>query len=177
MKKRTFIKNASSTARLAAIQALYEFELVGGVFEDILDSFKEKRWLSIQAELNAEFAESFKQSDNLRSPDRRVFKSIARGVIENKSLLDRKITVYLDTDRAFAQLELIAKTILRAAAFELLYKPRVPTGVICSDYVSIANAFFTENQPKLINAVIDAVAVKAGRIPPSVKNNCCSSSE
>ena len=159
MKDQDLKKSASSTARLAAVQVLYESDLVGRAVEDILASFKEKRWPSVQAELNAELMEVSGLVGNLPTPNRRIMASVVRGVVKNRPELDQKIVVYMNTDGAFEQLDIIAKAILRAAAFELLHAPQVPTGVISSDYVSIANAFFTENQPKLINAVIDAFAI------------------
>ena len=175
MKKREYKRNASSTARLAAIQALYQFDLVGGAVEDILASFKEKSWVSMQAEFKTELLEGSGLVENLPTPDRRILNSVVRGVVQNRPELDQKIGIHMDTDGAFGQLEMIAKTILRAAAFELLYTPKVPTGVISSDYVSIANAFFTENQPKFINAVIDTFANQARRISPTAKHTLCSS--
>ena len=154
-------KNASSTARFAAVQVLYESDIVGGAVEDILASFKEKRWPSVQAELNSKLMEASGLDGNLPTPNRRIMAGVVRGVVKNRPELDQKIVAYMDADGAFEQLEMIAKAILRAAAFEILYAPKVPIGVISSDYVSIANAFFTENQPKLINAVIDAFANQA----------------
>ncbi len=176
MKKQIFKRNASSTARLAAVQALYEFDLVGGAVEDILDSFKERRWAPVQAELQTELMEPLEGVRNLPTPNRRILTGVVRGVVQNRSELDRKIAVYMDTVEAFEQLEIIAKNILRAAAFELLYAPQAPTGVISSDYVSIANSFFTENQPKLINAVIDAFAGQVRRLCPTTKHTFCSNS-
>ena len=161
MKNQDLKKSASSTARLAAVQVLYESDIVGGAVEGILASFKEKRWPSVQEELKSELMEVSGLVWNLPTPNRRIMAGVVRGVVKNRPELDQKIVVYMDTDGAFEQLEMIAKAILRAAAFELLYAPQVPIGVISSDYVSIANAFFTENQPKLINAVIDAFANQA----------------
>mgnify|MGYP001425264693 CR=1 FL=1 len=176
MKNQDLKKSASSTARLAAVQVLYESDLVGGAVEDILASFKEKRWSSIQEELKSELMEVSGLVWNLPTPNRRIMAGVVRGVVKNRPELDQKIVVYMDTDGAFEQLEMIAKAILRAAAFELLYAPQVPIGVISSDYVSIANAFFTENQPKLINAVIDAFANQARHVSSMAKHaHSCSS--
>ena len=36
----------------------------------------------------------------------------------------------------------------------------VPSPVIITEYVEIANAFFNEEEPKLVNAVLDSVARK-----------------
>ena len=176
MKDQDLKKSASSTARLAAVQVLYESDLVGRTVEDILASFKEKRWPSVQAELKPELTEASGVVLELPTPNRRIMAGIVRGVVTFRPELDQKIVVYMDTDRAFEQLEMIAKAILRAAAFELLYAPQVPIGVISSDYVSIANAFFTENQPKFINAVIDAFGNQARHVSTIDKHaHSCSS--
>ena len=98
MKDQDLKKSASSTARLAAVQVLYESDLVGRAVEDILDSFKEKRWPSVQAELNAELMEVSGLVGNLPTPNRRIMASVVRGVVKNRSELDQKIVVYMNTD-------------------------------------------------------------------------------
>ena len=161
---------------MAAVQVLYESDLVGGAVEDILASFREKRWPSVKAELKSELGEFSGVVGSLPTPNRRIMAGIVRGVSKNQHELDQKIADHMETNGTFEQLEMIAKAILRAAAFELSYSLQVPIGVISSDYVSIANAFFTENQPKLINAVINAFANQARNVSSTAGHvHSCSS--
>ena len=49
---------------------------------------------------------------------------------------------------------------LDAGVFELIERKDVPVPVIVTEYVEIASAFFNEDEPKLVNAVLDSVARK-----------------
>lgn len=150
-------RNANSAARLAAVQALYEIDVAGADPEEVLRGFKETRWSSFLAELTAELAETFDEPPNLPPPDRRVLRAVVRGVAAGQGAIDAMIVAHMGGSEPFEQLEALAKSILRAAAFEMAHAPQTPSGAILSDYVAIANAYFTENQPRLINAVIDAL--------------------
>jgi transcription antitermination protein NusB len=158
MKKQDFKRNASSAARLAAVQGLYEIDVADAEVEDVVTAFKGDRWDSIRTELEAELGETPEVLLNLPTPDRRILPAVIRGVSMNRTELDAIISAHMGSSEAFEQLEAITRAILRAAVFELIHTPRVPVGVISSDYVAIANAFFTENQPNMINAVISALA-------------------
>jgi transcription antitermination protein NusB len=158
MKKQDFKRNASSAARLAAVQGLYEIDVADAAVEDVVAAFKGDRWESIRAELKAELNETPEVLLNLPTPDRRILPAVIRGVSKNRTELDAAIVVHIGSSEAFDHLEALTKAILRAAVYELVHTPKVPIGVISSDYVAIANAFFTENQPNMINAVISALA-------------------
>ena len=160
MRKQDFKRNASSAARLAAVQGLYEIDVVDADVEGVVAAFKGDRWESICSELEAELGETPEVLLNLPTPDRRILPALIRGVSKNRTELDATISAHMGSSEAFEQLEAISRAILRAAVFELVHKPRVPIGVIGSDYVAIANAFFTENQPSMINAVISGLANK-----------------
>ncbi len=146
-------------ARLAVVQALYEIDVTDAPLDRVLDTFAEKRWESLQAELAP--ADEYEDGElvALPIPDQKRLRAIVRGTLSHQAEIDEKIKSLLDTAEAFEQLEALTRVILRAAAHELSEAPKVPTGTIVSAYVSIAHAFFTENQPRLINAVLDSLAV------------------
>lgn len=47
---------------------------------------------------------------------------------------------------------------MRAGVYELMQRSDVPVAVIVSEYVDIAKAFYVEDEPKLVNAVLDRVS-------------------
>ena len=47
---------------------------------------------------------------------------------------------------------------MRAGVFEIRSRPDVPVAVIINEYVDVARAFYTEEEPKLVNAVLDRIA-------------------
>jgi N utilization substance protein B len=50
------------------------------------------------------------------------------------------------------------RAILRAGAYELMERKDVPVAVIVSEYLDIAKAFYVDDEPKLVNAVLDRIA-------------------
>ena len=44
--------------------------------------------------------------------------------------------------------------------YELLHRLDVPARVIITEYVEVAGAFFSEDEPKVVNAVLDKLARK-----------------
>ena len=50
------------------------------------------------------------------------------------------------------------RAILRAGVFEILERPDVPARVVITEYINVAHAFFEDDEPKVVNGVLDAVA-------------------
>ena len=50
------------------------------------------------------------------------------------------------------------RAILRCAAWELLKRQDIPPGVVITEYVDVAKAFYEDDAPALVNGVLDAIA-------------------
>ncbi len=50
------------------------------------------------------------------------------------------------------------RAILRAGVFELLERLDVPAPVVINEYIDIAHAFFSEDEPRVVNGILDKVA-------------------
>jgi N utilization substance protein B len=50
------------------------------------------------------------------------------------------------------------RAILRAAAFELLRRRDIPPGVVITEYVDIARAFYEDDAPKLVQGVLNTIS-------------------
>ena len=94
------------------------------------------------------------------TPDKELFGNIVEGVAAHKEELDAMIVGALDTKLAEKHLERLLQTILRAGAFELYRHGKIATGVIISDYVDVAHAFFNGKEPGLVNGILDKLAGK-----------------
>ncbi|MCY1463125.1 Transcription antitermination protein NusB [compost metagenome] len=90
--------------------------------------------------------------------DPQWFRGIVAGVVDNQLTLDPLIHHALTEDWPLSRLDSTLRAILRAGAWELKTRKDVPTAVIVSEYVDIAKAFYTEDEPKLVNAVLDRLA-------------------
>ena len=56
------------------------------------------------------------------------------------------------------RVEAVLRAILRAGAFELMFRKDVPARVVITEYVDVAHGFYGEDEPGLVNAVLDALA-------------------
>lgn len=146
---------STSTARLAAVQGLYEIELTGAQLDDILMDFMSGRWISPPLH---DDDRSDEQNAELAPPDKKKFGEVVRGVLNNKDNLDQMIQGTLSENRTTGKLDTIMLSILRAGAFELLELTTVPPKVIINEYVNMAHAFYSESEPGFVNGVLDRLA-------------------
>lgn len=138
--------NQRGAARLAAVQALYQMDVGGTGVLEIVAEFEAHR---LGKELDGE---------TYLKADPAWFRSIVSGVVRDQRKLDPLIGSALQDDWALSRLDSTVRAILRAGTFELLERKDVPVPVIVSEYVEIAKAFFEDEEPKLVNAVLDRIA-------------------
>ena len=138
--------NKRGAARLAAVQALYQMDLAGsGVLE-------------VAAEYEAFRLGKEVDGAVYREADPQWFRAILAGVVENQKLVDPAIHQALTDDWPLSRLDSTLRAILRAGVYEIMKRDDVPVAVIVSEYVDIAKAFYGEDEPRLVNAVLDRVA-------------------
>ena len=138
--------NKRGAARLAAVQALYQMDVAGtGVLE-------------VVAEYEAHRLGKEVDGTQYLDADPQWFRGIVSGVVADQTVLDPMIRQALTEDWPLSRLDSTLRAILRAGIWELRGKADVPTAVIVSEYVDIAKAFYTEDEPKLVNAVLDRLA-------------------
>jgi transcription antitermination protein NusB len=135
-----------STARLAAIQALYQLELCGGDVEQVI------------AEFNTHRLDEAVDGVSLVKPDRVLFAELVRGVARNRRDLDDMIAAVLVEDWTIERLETLLACILRAGAHELADRLDTPARVVISEYVDLADAFYADKETGLVNGVLDRLA-------------------
>ena len=135
-----------SAARLAAVQALYQQEMEGTPIARLLREFHEHRLgATIEDATYVEAEQSF-------------FDDVVAGVDSRRGEIDEVIARKLAEGWSLDRLDRPMRAILRAGVFELMHRADVPIAVIVSEYVDIAKAFYTEDEPKLVNAVLDRVS-------------------
>ena len=141
---------STSVARLTAAQGLYEIEITGASLDTILLDFLARRWQNPDPD-EPELGE-------LAEPDKKKFGEIVGGVIENKSQIDEILTGALTEGHSLDKLDVLLRSVLRAAAFEMFFLPKVPVRVIIKEYVDLTYAFYAENEPSLVNGILDRIA-------------------
>lgn len=138
--------NKRGAARLAAVQALYQMDVAGtGLLE-------------IAAEYEAHRLGKEIDGSQYRDADAQWFRSILSGVVDNQKKIDPIVKQSLLEGWPLSRLDSTLRAILRSGTFELMQRADVPVAVIVNEYVDIARAFYEDEEPKLVNAVLDRVA-------------------
>ena len=138
--------NKRGAARLAAVQALYQMD-VGG--RGIMETVAEYEAHRLGQEIDGE---------QYREADPQWFRQIVGGVVEYQRELDPLIARTLVEGWPLSRIDTTLRAVLRAGAWELAHKPDVPHAVVITEYVDIARAFYEEDEPKMVNAVLDRIA-------------------
>jgi len=136
---------ARSTARLAAVQALYQMELTGSSWSQVRREFEDHRLgMEVDGEVLAE-------------ADVKHFRKLLQGVVDNQPEIDKAVNDTLKEGWPLRRIDPILRALFRASGFELL-KLDTPRKVVFNEYVEVAKAFFDGDEPKLTNAVLEAIA-------------------
>ncbi len=138
--------NKRGAARLAAVQALYQMD-VGGT--GLIETVAEYESLRLGQELDG---------DTYRDADAAWFRDVVSGVVRSQKVVDPLIHSSLTADWPLSRLDTTLRAILRAGTYELTARKDVPVAVIVAEYVDVAKAFYGEDEPRLVNAVLDRVA-------------------
>lgn len=139
-------------ARLAAVQALYQWEQTGTKADVIVAEFGLHRISGKPAD------DGSPDEEGLPPADRKLFAEIVRGVAADVSELDDMLSAVLSEDWRIERLESILRAIMRCGAFELAHRQDVPPKVVISEYVAVTDAFFGEKETGMTNGVLDKLA-------------------
>ena len=137
---------ARAAARLAAVQALYQFEMEGTRLEQLLDEFHRHR-------LGAEI-----EDEQYIDADVAFFDDLVKGALARRDEIDARLAEKLASGWKIERLDRTMLQILRAGAYELLARADVPTPTVITEYVDVAHAFFDEREAKFVNGLLDGVA-------------------
>ena len=143
-----------SAARLAAVQALYQMDVSGTGVSDALAEF-ESHWLGREVE-----GITFQPSDTV------FFRDILEGVVKDQRAIDLKIDAALAAGWPLARIEAVLRAILRAGGYELMFRKDVPARVVISEYIDVTHGFYDQDEPGLVNAILDTLArdVRGGEL-------------
>lgn len=140
--------NQRGSARLGAVQALYQMDVGGTPLSEVLQEFELYR-------LGKEI------DDELYLPaDLAYFRDLVRGVVAEQRQLDPMIHEGLQNGWPLARIDQTMRAILRCGLYEIWKNKDVPVAVVLTEYVDVANAFFEGDEPRMVNAVLDNLARK-----------------
>ena len=133
-------------ARLAAVQALYQWQEGQDQPADIIEQF-----LSVRT---GEAGEGGMRRD----ADKPLFKDVVEGTAAHKEELETTVSAALAEDWTWGRIDRLVRAILLAGAYELIHRRDVPPRVAINEYVEIAHAFYDQRESTFVNSVLDRVA-------------------
>lgn len=123
-------------ARMAVVSLLYAYDLGNGnIAEHTSEILEEKK---------------------IRNKQKDFALSLYDGVMQNLEKIDEAIKTHLK-DWDFERLGTIERATLRLAGYEILFGD-LDSAVVINEAVEITKAFGTEQSPKFINGVLDAIS-------------------
>lgn len=136
-----------SSARLMAVQALYQMELMGAAVDSIVEEFVGYRLTGGDME-----------GGSCAPANKELFVGLVHGVAGATEELNMLIAEFLPDQWSLKRLELILLSILKCGAYELRSCMNVPPKVTITEYVDVAHSFYGGKEPGMVNAVLDRLA-------------------
>ena len=151
-----------TASRVAAVQALFQSEQTGETVETVVDQFVRHRLGELPGTGGFEDG---------RAPDADValFSRIVRSAVQQQDRLDALAAEALPPEWPFARLDPVLRALLRAAGAELSMADGPPARVVINEYLDVAHGFFTGDEPRMANGLLDRLArtLRAGDFEPA----------
>ncbi|HEX5329292.1 MAG: transcription antitermination factor NusB [Sulfuricurvum sp. PD_MW2] len=123
-------------ARMAVVSLLYAYDLGNQSIADFSDEILEEK--------------------KIRNKQRDFALDLFKGVTEQLEKIDEAIVKHLK-DWDFDRLGSIERATLRLGAYEIMFG-ELDSAVIINEAIEVAKAFGSEQSPKFINGVLDAIS-------------------
>lgn len=140
-----------TAARVAAVQALFQSEQGPENPEMVIDQFVRHRLGELPGTGGYEEG---------RIPDAHVklFGRIVRMAAEKQDRLDGILVDVLPVEWPLARLDPVLRALLRAGGAELAMPDGPPARVVINEYLDVAHGFFTGEEPRMANGLLDRLA-------------------
>lgn len=140
-----------SSARLAAVQCLYQISLNAADAEKTLSEFTQQ------------LEEGIRTGDKMLAPfdppHRGLMADIVRGVYANQNGIDKIIAENLRENWKMERMSPLLLSILRASLYELQSTAKLNPKIIIDEYVTLTKGFFSDAEVDFVNAFLNIVAV------------------
>lgn len=144
------ILNKRRAARFAAVQALYQVDLLGARPEVVCREFVDHRL--------GRLFEAVEIDQPSPEVDREWFQILVKGAWAARERVDPELEQCLAEGWTLARCGFLLRACLRAGGFELAQRTDVPIKVVINEYVELAHLFFDASEPAFVNAVLDRLA-------------------
>lgn len=137
--------NKKSSARLFAVQILFEMEINGKKINSILERLTDEYLIEIS------------RLNKTEKADKNHLIKILKGVTKNQKDIDLNINDNL-IGWSLSRIDSVSRAILRSALYELRECNDIPVKVIINEYIEISKSFFEGDEPNFINGILDKVS-------------------
>ena len=142
-------------SRVAAVMALYQSDYMAESAETVIDQF-------IRHRIGVFPGSDGYDDGRIPEADIPLFSSLVRKAALNGETIDGIVVAHLDKDWPLTKLDPVLRALLRVACLELWGGPegpgKPPAKVVINEYLDIAHGFFTGEEPRFANGVLDAMA-------------------
>ena len=137
--------NKKSSARLFAVQILFEMEINGKKINNILER------------LTNEYLIEISRLNKTEKADKNHLIKILKGVTKSQKDIDLNINDNL-IGWSLSRIDSVSRAILRSALYELRECNDIPVKVIINEYIEISKSFFEGDEPNFINGILDKIS-------------------
>ena len=137
--------NKKSSARLLAVQILFEMEINGKKINSILERLTDEYLIEIS------------RLNKTGKADKNHLIKILKGVTKNQKDIDLNINDNL-IGWSLSRIDSVSRAILRSALYELRECIDIPVKVIINEYIEISKSFFEGDEPNFINGILDKIS-------------------
>ena len=137
--------NKKSSARLFAVQILFEMEINGKKINNILERLTDEYLIEIS------------RLNKTEKADRSHLIKILKGVTKSQKDIDLNINDNL-IGWSLSRIDSVSRAILRSALYELRECNDIPAKVIINEYIEISKSFFEGEEPNFINGILDKIS-------------------
>ena len=155
-----------SESRLAAVQATYMIDFgqlpVEEVIKDFIDG-KVGRYVIAEKSMTKE------EMVPVNEMDAPYFAALVKGVHDRKEDIEKSLNSFLGKGWSYERMDGTLQALLLCAMYEITTTLDIDVKVIIKEYVDLAYAFFTNIEPKMVNALLDQVAHEVRPMDEEVK--------
>lgn len=140
-----------TTARVAAVQALFQIEQGPENPETVIVQFVQHRLGTTLA------GESF-EDGHVPEADITLFTNLVRRAAAEHARCTALLSEILPSSWPLNRLDPVLRALLVTAIAEMQAPNAPPVNVVINEYLDIAHGFFSGDEPRMVNGVLDTVA-------------------
>ncbi|GBQ22403.1 transcription antitermination factor NusB [Acetobacter estunensis NRIC 0472] len=139
-----------TAARVAAVQALFQIEQGNDRAENVIVQFVQHRFGTTLA------GESY-DDGYIPDPDITLFTRLTRNAAANVDAVREQLSETLPSTWPVDRLDPVLRALFTVAITEMEEFNAPPVKVVINEYLDVAHAFFSGDEPKLVNGLLDTL--------------------